>query len=255
MPSTHKTDFLELNRWISEDKPRMEDFNTDNQRTDAGVAALNTAITAHTAAATPHMSVGDRFALEAAGEHTRTTPPHLSAQDRSNLTTAHSHVSATPPHLSTQDRTNLNAAHTHVSTTAPHISAQERANIAAAVSHIAAEAIHLTAGQRDRIAASLRWQVHTYAGNGALNRDIDIGYRPLFGIVCALGVPMFETNMFDSTLRQHTAIFTRHGSSLHVTLNNNGISVRNSPNGDHLGNAVALNLTNTTYVIIAARDD
>ena len=211
----------------------MNDFNTDNLRIDTGVSSLNGAIAAHAAATTPHMSVQDRFSLQAAGEH----------------------IAAAALHLSAQDRTNFNAAHAHIAATAPHISAQERTNIAAAVSHIASGTLHLTQAQRDRIASSLRWNVHTYTGNGTLTRSINIGYRPLFGIVCGLGVPMFETNMFDHTLRQYAAVFTRHGSSQHVTLENSGIGVRNSPNGDHLGNGLVLNMNGTTYVIIAARDD
>lgn len=35
MPSTNKTPFLGLNRWQGDDKPKMNDFNTDNQIVDA----------------------------------------------------------------------------------------------------------------------------------------------------------------------------------------------------------------------------
>lgn len=30
MPSTHKTEFLNLNQWLGADKPKREDFNRDN---------------------------------------------------------------------------------------------------------------------------------------------------------------------------------------------------------------------------------
>ncbi len=37
MPSTNKTPFLQLNRWIGGDKPKMEDFNVDNQKVDTAL--------------------------------------------------------------------------------------------------------------------------------------------------------------------------------------------------------------------------
>ena len=37
MPSTNKTPFLGLNKWQGTDKPKMNDFNTDNQLIDAAV--------------------------------------------------------------------------------------------------------------------------------------------------------------------------------------------------------------------------
>ncbi len=39
MPSTYKTEHLKLNRWLGEDKPKRTDFNEDNERIDAAVAA------------------------------------------------------------------------------------------------------------------------------------------------------------------------------------------------------------------------
>ncbi len=39
MPSTHKTPFLGLNKWLGSDKPKMEDFNTDNQKLDNAIKA------------------------------------------------------------------------------------------------------------------------------------------------------------------------------------------------------------------------
>lgn len=34
MPSTYKTPFLGLNRFIGSDKPKMDDFNRDTQKLD-----------------------------------------------------------------------------------------------------------------------------------------------------------------------------------------------------------------------------
>ncbi len=39
MPSTNKTAFLGLNKWLGSDKPKMEDFNTDNQKLDNAIKA------------------------------------------------------------------------------------------------------------------------------------------------------------------------------------------------------------------------
>lgn len=39
MPSTNKTAFLGLNKWLGSDKPKMEDFNSDNQKIDNAIKA------------------------------------------------------------------------------------------------------------------------------------------------------------------------------------------------------------------------
>lgn len=51
MPSTNKTAFLLLNRWISSDCPKMSDFNADNQRVDDAVKAHCEDAQAHLTAA------------------------------------------------------------------------------------------------------------------------------------------------------------------------------------------------------------
>lgn len=40
MASSNKTAALGLNRWTGADKPKMEDFNADNSKIDAAVAAI-----------------------------------------------------------------------------------------------------------------------------------------------------------------------------------------------------------------------
>ena len=37
MPSTNKTAFLGLNKWLGSDKPKIEDFNADNQKLDNAI--------------------------------------------------------------------------------------------------------------------------------------------------------------------------------------------------------------------------
>lgn len=37
MPSTNKTSFLLLNKWVASDAPKMADFNSDNQKIDDAV--------------------------------------------------------------------------------------------------------------------------------------------------------------------------------------------------------------------------
>jgi len=253
LPSTYKTDFLELNKWVGEDKPRMDDFNADNLKIDSGAADLNHAITAHAGATTPHMSVQDRFALEAAGTHAANATMHMSAQDRTNLNTAHTHVTAVPPHFSTQDRNSLNAANTHVAAVPPHLSTQDRNNLVAAVAHMATGNLHMTQAERTRLSNTWDWHMFAYPGNGAANRSIALGFRPSFGIVFGSGVPLAETNMHNLTLRQFAAMFSTHGVSRGVTIHSNGIEVQNFPAGDHLGNATVLNMSGVVYTIIAVR--
>ena len=46
MPSSSKTSYLNLNYWSAGDKPKMADFNSDNQRVDSAIQehAQNTAL-------------------------------------------------------------------------------------------------------------------------------------------------------------------------------------------------------------------
>ena len=46
MPSSGKTSYLQLNSWSASDKPKMADFNSDNQKVDAALQAhiQNTAL-------------------------------------------------------------------------------------------------------------------------------------------------------------------------------------------------------------------
>ena len=37
MPSSAKTSFLSLNHWSAGDKPKMADFNSDNQKVDSAL--------------------------------------------------------------------------------------------------------------------------------------------------------------------------------------------------------------------------
>ena len=39
MPSSSKTNYLSLNHWSAGDKPKMADFNSDNQRIDNAIQA------------------------------------------------------------------------------------------------------------------------------------------------------------------------------------------------------------------------
>ncbi|MEM1484363.1 hypothetical protein V6615_05720 [Oscillospiraceae bacterium PP1C4] len=53
MASTNSTANLHLNQWVGTDKPKMEDFNTDNSKIDAAVGA-------HIASTAEHVSATER---------------------------------------------------------------------------------------------------------------------------------------------------------------------------------------------------
>ncbi len=55
MPSTNKTSYLSLNSWIGEDKPKRDDFNSDNE-------IIDTAIKTHHEDATSHITSKERTA-------------------------------------------------------------------------------------------------------------------------------------------------------------------------------------------------
>jgi len=60
MASTNKTTYLNLNQWVGSDKPKMADFNTDNQRIDTGVSALNSSMLSHINSALVHLTTADK---------------------------------------------------------------------------------------------------------------------------------------------------------------------------------------------------
>ena len=71
MPSSNKTLHLQLNKWAGGDKPKMDDFNADNQVVDDACAALSDAVAqvaqtaqAH-AADTAHIAPAERTAWNA----------------------------------------------------------------------------------------------------------------------------------------------------------------------------------------------
>lgn len=49
MPSTHKTALLGLNQWLGSDKPKREDFNSDNLNVENSVKAHTQNVAAHVA--------------------------------------------------------------------------------------------------------------------------------------------------------------------------------------------------------------
>lgn len=72
MPSTNKTTNLNLNSWISTDKPKMADFNSDNLILDSTVGT-------HINDASKHLSTSDRTLLEnqvVSGNFTGTGSPN-----------------------------------------------------------------------------------------------------------------------------------------------------------------------------------
>ena len=60
MASANKTGYLNLNQWQGTDKPKMTDFNADNQKIDSGISALSTSLSAHAASALLHLTTADK---------------------------------------------------------------------------------------------------------------------------------------------------------------------------------------------------
>ena len=58
MPSSNKTEHLQLNQWAGSDKPKMEDFNSDNRKVDGAVGA-------HLADDVRHITAAERLAWSA----------------------------------------------------------------------------------------------------------------------------------------------------------------------------------------------
>jgi hypothetical protein len=69
MPSSNKTQHLNLNKWLGTDKPKKDDFNEDNQKVDSAWNTLNAAISTvqsaqstHGGNGTIHVTAGERAA-------------------------------------------------------------------------------------------------------------------------------------------------------------------------------------------------
>ncbi|MCL2068333.1 MAG: hypothetical protein FWH00_00380 [Oscillospiraceae bacterium] len=88
MPSSSKTAFLELNRWSGEDKPKMADFNADNQRVDDGVSAIRTLLDVHTSAGGAHLTTQSLDAIAAATAHIASADLHITEDEKSRLDTS-----------------------------------------------------------------------------------------------------------------------------------------------------------------------
>ena len=67
MPSSSKTANLQLNRWLGSDKPKKDDFNSDNEKLDAAYALMQGSVNgasqglgAHSANAQAHITSAER---------------------------------------------------------------------------------------------------------------------------------------------------------------------------------------------------
>lgn len=83
MPSTHKTPFLNLNRWLGSDKPKREDFCGDNEKIDAAVKAHTDDMGTHVSAAERAAWQGSIFAVGSyTGDFTETRTISLGYKPR-----------------------------------------------------------------------------------------------------------------------------------------------------------------------------
>lgn len=89
MPSSNKTGHLRLNSWTGSDKPKKDDFNSDNTLVDAACRELDErvcavepvrgAVAEHTANTAIHLSESERGAW---GAHIADTVAHITAAER-----------------------------------------------------------------------------------------------------------------------------------------------------------------------------
>lgn len=60
MPSSYKTPYLKLNRWVGSDKPKRDDWNTDNERIDTGVQTVSQELEKHLVDEVSHITKKER---------------------------------------------------------------------------------------------------------------------------------------------------------------------------------------------------
>lgn len=69
MPSTHKTQNLNLNNWTGEDKPKRDDWNSDNQKIDTAFHQISQNISAHSSNTSIHVTEEEKRLWASSGQN------------------------------------------------------------------------------------------------------------------------------------------------------------------------------------------
>jgi hypothetical protein len=163
------------------------------------------------------------------------------------------HTAMGGSHITQQNMSSIIAAAEHLTAPNLHLTTAHINNISAAQTHIASGGLHITQAERDKVAASPAFSTHTYTGNGDASRRVVIGFRPVFGFLFAVNKPVMEYTSWIPALAHYGGFFSQSGCSADITLENDGLTVRNFVNTSPDGNRPALNQSGISYVIVAAR--
>jgi hypothetical protein len=117
--------------------------------------------------------------------------------------------------------------------------------------HASNTGVHITGAERAAWNAKDKSVTGTYQGDGNTQRKITLGFRPRFGIVYGIGVPltMVEWDMQNCTV--YSGFFSSSGNSEGVSADATGFTVTNHAMVRPNGFTIKMNATGTTYVYVA----
>ncbi len=216
MPSSSKTPFLKLNKWLGLDKPKKDDFNSDNQKIDEAYGLLSQSV----------------VQLEAAQQ----SSSYASEQAVEELAdTVASHSSDANVHASSSEKTAWNTAATMTTTTTNHI---ENTNV------------HVTSSEKIAWNGAASFVLGSYIGNGATTQKITLGYQPKFIFIFPVGDGLIRANWLNEMLSSNSGCLTPLGSTFGMTLNADGFTVEYYSPGGVDGFQIKNNAPGVKYVYL-----
>lgn len=158
MPSSNKTPYLGLNKFVGTDKPKMADFNADNQILD------------------------DRFQAHEENKTLHLSPENLQALAKGDFV------------------------------------------------------------------------LGSYVGNGAYERTVSLGFKPAFGILFGVGMPLmaFDANLMTNTI--FGGFFSKLGCSENIALTTDGLQVKQYLEASGDMKTYNCNQSGVTYVYMAWKE-
>lgn len=218
MSSTNKTPNLGLNSWVGPDKPKMADFNFDNNIVDESFASLMGAINSHSS-----------------------SPVHITVTDRENIDKNKSNLDA-----------HINSASIHTTQGEKDLFAGAAASISA---HIASGNSHISQAEREKLAGLCKIKFTAYTGNGSEERKIALDNRASFGVIFALAENTVDIDNFNLVLSQKSAFFSEIGSSKNILYQDKLLTLTCKLFTDPTGNRLCLNDPGVQYAIAYAAYD
>lgn len=117
--------------------------------------------------------------------------------------------------------------------------------------HIANAVAHITAAERTAWNSMDKAVIGTYSGTGANSLNVNMGFKPRFGLLFGVGVGIVECQWGLEETSVYAGFFTSSGCSKNIALTSTGITVTHNATTPASGCAFRYNQNGTTYVWLA----